>query len=185
MRCRIKIEQSVFETQQSFAWEGRLRQMKIPTSATVRGAIGICLAMVLLVHEDAHAKCPPPTEIHLIEVVINSCELSSDIRGALVTGQIYAEIVIPRWGYQPDPDTTDWRIERHSPPTSKQYFFVSQSGSPCTELTNRSPLLMRESRACCDTPTFPKHPACTRKILKYAPDWIVAYGATRPPAASE
>jgi hypothetical protein len=80
-------------------------------SVKVQSVIGICLAAILPTHEVAHAKCNPPTESHLIEVVVNSCERSADNRGALVDAQVFAEMVIPFSGYQAYPDPTDWRIE--------------------------------------------------------------------------
>ncbi len=136
------------------------------------------LIVLLLASTTAYGECPQPKMIRFVEVVVNSCELLENSRGAVVTGQVYAETDLPYPGFRSGSEPQDWNIVRHSDPVTREYFFFSKSNKACATLTGRAVLLMQESAPCCDVPTVPAHPSCSRKVLRFMPDWLKELGAT-------
>lgn len=142
----------------------------------------IALALLIL-PASTFGYCSMPNTTTFIEVVVTSCEAKHEPRyqkGAIVIGQVYAEMEIETEGYNTGKDPNKWNIIRHSEPATREYFFFSDHEDPCFELTARAPLLMEESVACCDVVVegSPPHPSCSRKILKYMSESLVEMGAT-------
>ncbi len=146
----------------------------------------LLLAIFVLGSSDVLALCYARS-ISLVEVVVNSCELVTtfrgeplplDRRGALITAQVFAESEVsttgPYYGMNPD----EWDIIRYAVPPSRTYYFASSKEDPCTELTNRAPLLMAEAEPCCDT--GPNHPMCVEnwRMLMYMNEELIRLGAT-------
>lgn len=155
-------------------------------AAIMRSTTLLLLAVVVVSSSDVVARCRA-TSVNLVEIVVNSCELVTtfrsqalplDRRGALVTAQVFAESEVsnrgPYYGMNPD----EWNIVRHAAPLTRMYYFPSSKEDPCTELTNRAPLLMAETRACCDT--GPTHPVCVEDwpVLMYMNEELISLGAS-------
>ena len=152
----------------------------------MRPTTQLLLTVLVLSSSDVLAVCGARS-VDLVEVVVNSCELVTtfrgeplplDRRGALVTAQVFAEAEVstmgPSYGMNPD----EWDIVRHAAPPIRTYYFASAKADPCTELTNRAPLLMAAGEACCDT--GPTHPVCVEdwRVLWYMNEKLIELGAS-------
>jgi len=122
------------------------------------------LSILFLIPGMTHAACYS-TSLKIVEVVINTCApaegQTGNSAGALVTGLVYGEAQVRR-------RQTAWQLERLDIPQTREYFFFSDDGKLCQQLTSKAPLTMEEWEPCCDVVIVgePAHPSCSRKVLR-------------------
>lgn len=118
----------------------------------------------------------PPRETLIVEIVVNSCDFDSSASAYRVEAQVTAEASLPVSSLFMRTQTTPLDVPTRffNPPEARTYFYRSKSDDVCESITERAPVLMRQSKHCCDT--GPK-PWCTTHALTDPPRWLVQLGA--------